>query len=151
MSFNMENNKIDYRLDKCRYACGQLHIRESMHVADGMDECIIAIADKIFPILSRLIDKLNIRNSLSLKGAERENEFERIDNELAEFGLIYSGWNFNPNYIDEMKYNIEHGIVGTPCFLSFSIKFVSLMTYISNVYCNSWATLRRMLIFSQPI
>ena len=115
MVLYMENNKIDYRLDKCRYACGQLYIRESMHVADGMDECIIAIADKIFPILSRLIDKLNIRNSLSLKGAERENEFERIDNELAEFGLIYSGWNFNPNYIDDMKYNIEHGIVGTPC------------------------------------
>ena len=43
----MENNKIDYRFDKCRYACGQLYIRESMHVADGMDECIIAIADKI--------------------------------------------------------------------------------------------------------
>ena len=115
MTFIMENNKIDYRLDKCRYACGQLYIRESMHVADGMDECIIAIADKFFPILSRLIDKLNIRNSLSLKGTERVNEFERIDNELAEFGLIYSGWNFNPNYIDEMKYNIEHGIVGTPC------------------------------------
>ena len=111
----MENNKIDYRLDKCRYACGQLYIRESMHVADGMDECIIAIADKIFPILSRLVDKLNIRNSLSLKGVERTNEFERIDNELAEFGLIYSGWNFNPNYIDEMKYNIGNGIVGTPC------------------------------------
>ena len=88
MNSIMENNKIDYRLDKCRYACGELYIKESMHVADGMDECIIAIADKIFPILSRLIDKLNIRNSLSLKGAERVKEFERIDNELAEFGVI---------------------------------------------------------------
>ena len=97
----MENNKIDYMLDKCRYACGQLYIRESMHVADGMDECIITLADKIFPILSKLIDKLNIRNSLSLKGTERAIEFERIDNELAEFGLIYSGWNFNQNYIDD--------------------------------------------------
>lgn len=76
---------------------------------------LLRLLIKFFPILSRLIDKLNIRNSLSLKGAERENEFERIDNELAEFGLIYSGWNFNPNYIDELKYNIEHGIVGTSC------------------------------------